>query len=120
MKWWRHPLSLAGWVAAGTFAVYLATVCPTVPFGDGGELIAAADSLGVAHPPGYPLYTTLGWGALHVLPGEPALRMNLLSALSDERPVHLFALTPTQEYWGDVRKNQPSSNVQSLLRQTPG
>jgi tetratricopeptide (TPR) repeat protein len=81
MNSWRRPLSLAGWVAVATFAVYLATVCPTVPFGDGGELIAAAASLGVAHPPGYPLYTSLGWLALQVLPGEPALRMNLLSAL---------------------------------------
>ena len=42
------------------FLLYLATTCPTVYFGDSGELIAAADSLGVAHPPGYPLYTLLG------------------------------------------------------------
>lgn len=65
----------------GALAVYGATVCPTVPFGDGGELIAAAACLGVAHPPGYPLYTLLGWLALQLPLGEPALRMNLLSAL---------------------------------------
>ena len=41
------------------FFLYLATACPTVYFGDSGELIAAADSLGVAHPPGYPIYTLL-------------------------------------------------------------
>ena len=39
------------------FAVFVATLCPTIWFGDGPELIAAADCLGVAHPPGYPLFT---------------------------------------------------------------
>jgi hypothetical protein len=36
---------------------YVATLCPTVPGGDGGEFIAVAYRLGVAHPPGYPLCT---------------------------------------------------------------
>ena len=68
-------------VAVVSFALFAFTVCPTIPFGDGPELIAAADSLGVAHPPGYPLYTMLGWLALRLPFGEPALRMNLMSAL---------------------------------------
>lgn len=72
----------ADWlVAVASLALFAATVCPTVPFGDGGELIAAAACLGVAHPPGYPLYTLLGWLALQIPLGEPALRMNVLSAL---------------------------------------
>jgi tetratricopeptide (TPR) repeat protein len=68
----------AGGVA---LAVHGATSCRTVFFGDSGELIAAAGSLGVAHPTGYPLYVLLGHLALQVPVGEPALRMNLLSAL---------------------------------------
>ena len=48
----RHASWLVGLLA---FLLYLATACPTVYFGDSGELIAAADSLGVAHPPGYPI-----------------------------------------------------------------
>jgi hypothetical protein len=64
-----------------SLALFAITVCPTIPFGDGPELIAAADCLGVAHPPGYPLYTMLGWLVLHLPFGEPALRMNLMSAL---------------------------------------
>ncbi len=67
--------------SAASFALYLVTACRTVPFGDGGELIAAAASLGVAHPPGYPLYTLLGWLALQIPVGEAAFRVNLLSAL---------------------------------------
>ena len=70
-----------GWsfTALASLLLFAATVCPTVPFGDGGELIAAAHRLGVAHPPGYPLYTFLGWLALKIPLGEPALRVNLLS-----------------------------------------
>lgn len=71
-----------GPVAAGAFLLYAATACPTVPFGDAGELVAAADCLGVAHPPGYPVWTALGRLALVLLPvGEPAYRVALLSAL---------------------------------------
>jgi len=79
----RHSEAAGGaaLVAVVSFALFVLTVCPTIPFGDGPELIAAADCLGVAHPPGYPLYTLLGWVALHLPFGEPALRMNLMSAL---------------------------------------
>jgi len=69
-------------VTLGSLVLFAATACPTIPFGDGPELIAAASCLGVAHPPGYPLYTLLGWLALRLPAGEPAWRMNLLSALS--------------------------------------
>lgn len=68
------------WVGVASFALFAFTAPRTVAFGDSGELIAAAASLGVAHPPGYPLYTVLGWLALKVPLGEPAFRMNLLSA----------------------------------------
>ncbi len=62
------------------FWVYVKTLAPTVSFFDSGELISAAHSFGVAHPPGYPLYVALGWlfGKLPV--GEFAFRINLMSA----------------------------------------
>jgi Protein of unknown function (DUF2723) len=63
-------------------AVYLATLSPGLPAGDSGELITVAATLGVAHPPGYPLYAMLGHLWLALLPwGSVAWRMNLLSAL---------------------------------------
>jgi hypothetical protein len=43
-----------------SFGVYLWTLTPTVGFHDSGELITVAYTLGIAHPPGYPLYTLLG------------------------------------------------------------
>jgi hypothetical protein len=66
---------------AGAFALFAATACRTVYVGDGGELIAAAQALGVAHPPGYPLWTILAKAALLVPLGEPAFRTTLLSAV---------------------------------------
>src|SRR6266576_2321516 len=42
-----------------TLVAYSATLAPTVTFVDSGELIVAAKYLGVAHPPGTPLYVLL-------------------------------------------------------------
>jgi len=42
-------------------AVYVVTLAPTVGLEDAGELAVAADWLGVPHPPGYPIWTMLGW-----------------------------------------------------------
>ncbi len=44
-----------------SFGVYLYTLAPTVTLEDAGELAVAADWLGVPHPPGYPIWTMMGW-----------------------------------------------------------
>jgi Protein of unknown function (DUF2723) len=51
--------------------------------GDSGELIVAACVRGIAHPPGYPLYTLLGYLFAHLPLGSLAWRVNLLSAVCD-------------------------------------
>ena len=63
-----------------SFWVYVKTLAPTVSFFDSGELIAAAHTLGVAHPPGYPLYVLLGWFFSKLPMGNIAYRLNLMSA----------------------------------------
>ncbi|MBI1849822.1 MAG: DUF2723 domain-containing protein [Planctomycetes bacterium] len=68
-------------VSAALFALYSSTLCRTVPSGDSGELIAAAATLGIAHPPGYPLFTLLGKVATMIPIGTVAARVNALSAL---------------------------------------
>src|SRR5438874_2581174 len=60
--------------------IYLFTVSPTVNFIDSGELITALHEPGIVHPPGYPLYTLLGYVASHFPVGEVAWRVNLFSA----------------------------------------
>lgn len=80
----RGPLRNGGeaaLVGVLIFALYLFTLAPDVHVGDSGELITASALLGVAHPPGYALYTLIGKTALQLPLGAPACRMNLLSAL---------------------------------------
>lgn len=71
--------------AVFTFLIYLPTLAPDLTWqansGDGGELITAAVTLGIPHPPGYPTYVLLG-KLVSLLPFEPvAYRFHLFSAL---------------------------------------
>lgn len=63
--------------------VYAATLAPTVTWWDAGELVAAAHSLGIPHPPGTALYVVVAkvWGMI-TWPLDYAVRMNLLSAVA--------------------------------------
>ncbi len=61
--------------------VLLLGLYPTISGGDSGELAAAACATGVAHPPGYPLWTLLAKVTLALPLGTPGWRVNLLSAL---------------------------------------
>ncbi|XP_012911966.1 transmembrane protein 260 isoform X3 [Mustela putorius furo] len=66
-------------VFAAVAAVFTLTLPPSVPGGDSGELITAAHELGVAHPPGYPLFTLVAKLAIILFPfGSVAYRVNLL------------------------------------------
>jgi len=83
-----HPLVWAADILA--FAAPLAVYILTLPAGltwahdgaDGGDLIAAAATLGIPHPPGYPLYTLLARAFLAIPWGTPAHRVALLSAVA--------------------------------------
>ncbi|XP_045666552.1 transmembrane protein 260 isoform X2 [Ursus americanus] len=77
----RRSGGLRGGVAvfAAVAAVFTLTLPPSVPGGDSGELITAAHELGVAHPPGYPLFTLVAKLAILLFPfGSVAYRVNLL------------------------------------------
>ncbi len=90
---WRiRPLSsprlafVGNWLPealAGVFGLWLysATVAPTVLPADGGEFQVVGSTLGIAHPPGYALYTLLARLATLVPLGDRAFRVNLLSVL---------------------------------------
>ena len=62
-------------------AIYGRTLAPTVTLVDSGELIVAAHGLGVAHPPGFPLYVVLGHAASAIPVGNVAQRVAALSAV---------------------------------------
>lgn len=69
-------------VFAVAMAVYIRTLCPTVGYGDTGELAAVSYTLGISHPTGYPLFTLLGFLWSHLpIPGTVIYKLNLLAAL---------------------------------------
>ncbi len=86
LVWRDRPLS--GWLgglltALAFFALYTITLAPDVLPADNGEFQLIAAQLGVAHPPGFPLYTMLAH-AMTRLPIGPtaAWRVNLFSAVT--------------------------------------
>jgi 4-amino-4-deoxy-L-arabinose transferase-like glycosyltransferase len=68
-------------VGAIAGALYTATAARDVVVGDSGEFLAAAATLGVAHPPGYPLLVLLGHAFSWLPLGPLAFRINLLAAV---------------------------------------
>ena len=78
----------AAWVAAiavGLFSLGLSLwrLMPGLGFWDTAEFQMVLPVMGTAHPTGYPTYVLIGWFANLLLSplGEPALRMNVLSAI---------------------------------------
>jgi hypothetical protein len=65
-----------------SFLFYLTTLSGTVPaYRDSGDLINAVHTLGIAHPPGYPVYVFVSHLFEILLPfGNPAYRVNVFSA----------------------------------------
>ena len=70
-----------------TFILYLMTMYPSLSGGDSGELIVSAHLLGIAHPPGYPLWTLTShifdkFLSILLINSETAWRISLFSVLS--------------------------------------
>src|SRR5205085_2522417 len=77
----RVRLICAALVFVAAITLYFLTLAPTVTLVDSGELIFAAKSLGVAHPPGFPLYVLLAHLFTWLPVGSVAARVNFASAL---------------------------------------
>ena len=107
----RRGFWLAGSIAMPALVVYLLTLAPGLTVAnygtDGGDLIAAARTLGVPHPSGYPTYTLLAWLFTHLPVGVIAFRVNLLSAICAATAVGLF--------FGTARRLFTGNNVPLLL-----
>ncbi|XP_041429053.1 transmembrane protein 260 isoform X2 [Xenopus laevis] len=109
-------MSLA--VFACVSAIYINTLHPSVPGGDSGELITAAYELGVAHPPGYPLFTILAKMAIFILPiGSAAYRVNLLCSLFGAASASLLFYT-TSRLTGSYAAGILASGLFSFSRLT--
>ena len=77
----QAELVCAGAVFLVALVVYSWTLAPAVTLTDSGELIVAASGLGVAHPPGFPLWVMLAHLASLVPVGNVAVRINFSSAV---------------------------------------
>jgi len=77
-----RPRSGAWLVFFLVLGAYFLTAAPTIGPIDSGELSLAVNTLGIAHPTGYPLFTLLGkiWVTL-MFWGDLAFRLNIFSAL---------------------------------------
>ncbi|MFN8597435.1 MAG: DUF2723 domain-containing protein [Anaerolineae bacterium] len=75
-----HSALADGLLGLASFLVYLSTCLPSVLSADNGEFQLVAWKLGIAHPPGYALYTIVGWLFSRFF-ASPAFALNLLSAV---------------------------------------
>lgn len=75
-----HRLPLALTVGGLLFALYAWTLSPSVAVGDSGELITAAATLGIPHPPGYPLWCLIHHLPARFAPGSAAAAVNVMTA----------------------------------------
>ncbi len=64
------------------FALYMATLAPSVTFFDSGEFLTATASLGSAHSPGYPLFLMYAKAFTWIPLGNVAFRVNMATAFS--------------------------------------
>lgn len=68
-------------VGMALLVLYLATMGPTIDVGDAGELVAAAITGGIPHPPGYPLWCVLMVPLAHLPGASPAVALTVASAV---------------------------------------
>ncbi len=79
----RTDLLLAFLLGCAALVIYLLTLTPSLSYlsPDGNELATIPSILGLAHPPGYPVYTWLGKVFTWLPIGDAAHRINLMSAV---------------------------------------
>ena len=68
-------------ILLAALALYVSTLAPTVLPADSGEFQLVSYVLGIAHPPGYALYTMLGKLFTYLPVGDVAYRLNLFGAV---------------------------------------
>lgn len=90
-----HPFDalLAFALACIVGSLFWVTAARDIVVGDTGDFLTTGATLGVAHPPGYPLLVLLahGFGLLPI--GAPAFRMNLIAVVSGAITVGLVFST---------------------------
>ena len=81
VSWGRSDAAALAAAVLGPLALYAATLPRTVVLEDDGLFLMAGVHLGVAHPPGYPLYTLIVHLFTRLPFGDPAFLGHLSSAV---------------------------------------
>jgi hypothetical protein len=118
-------LLCAGAVFTVALIVYSRTLAPTVTPTDSGELILAAYGLGVAHPPGVPLWVMLTHLASIVPVGNVAARINFSSAVFAALACAMLTLVVaeligTASYFAAQRRNKTARHAGSIESPSTG
>ena len=80
-------------LACSCFTVYLFTLSPSINFGDSPELISSAYTLGISHPPGYPLYSLTAKLFTYVPWGDSVARkVNFASAFFSAAAIFFISM----------------------------
>ncbi|MEM8927295.1 MAG: DUF2723 domain-containing protein [Bacteroidota bacterium] len=106
-----------GWLLfVNALITYTLTVEPTVSFWDTGEYIATAAKLGVAHPPGAPLFQMIGavFSIFAIGQGKIAFMVNYVSCLSSALTV-LFLFWTITNLTSKMVSKDGTSNSKSLI-----
>jgi tetratricopeptide (TPR) repeat protein len=99
----KARLVCAALVFLTSLALYTWTLAPTVTLVDSGELITAVNSLGVAHPPGFPIYVLLAHIVSLFPVGSVAVRVNFASALFAALAASLLTLVVAEMMLAEAR-----------------
>lgn len=103
----RAPSRRAGLaILAGAFALYVHTCSHSILGADAGEFQLVTNVLGIAHPPGYALYTMMGRLFAWLPLGSPAFRINLFNAATSAFALYMGA---------DLVRRETKSFAASLL-----
>jgi len=101
----RTAVLIGAVVVVAILALYVRTAARDIAFGDSPELTGAAIDLGVAHPPGYPVWTILGHLFTLLPVGPVSFRVALLSATAGAAGaglVYAIAFRLTRSAWAAV------------------
>jgi hypothetical protein len=95
------------------FFIFIRTAPPTIYMGDSGEVVSAAYTLGIGHPPGYPLYMLCAKTFSAIPAGDIAFRLNIFSALLSAAAFLLFVMA-AREFIVFINKGAAVKNDRRL------
>ncbi|MBI2034467.1 MAG: DUF2723 domain-containing protein, partial [Candidatus Levybacteria bacterium] len=86
----KMSIILPSFLFAFSLFIYLHNLSLSIYGGDVGDLVTAAIVGGVAHPPGYPLFTLLGFILTRLNIFTPAFMVGLISVFSSSVSVLVY------------------------------